>query len=383
MADLNKEVEAILFAAGRTVDSKEFMSLLGLRNPGLVKEAIASLTEEYEARESPMMIVQENEGWKLTIREKYLQLVQKINPHTELSKTILETLSVIAWKQPIMQSEVIRIRTNKAYDHIAELERLGFITKDKHGRSFAIKVTEKFLDYFDLPDSKAIKDVFKEFKDIEVAVQKKVDEFAKEEGKPGDNPAGSAVQPSEGSQSAGDSSSSSQIGTINAGLSPKIETFTDELPPIKKPNQESAVEVYDLSPQESKEEEKKEETEQEIRKTGGVKRKASETETPEEKARRIAREILSDELPELKSAESHEVRQLHPKLEEFIAGSIDRLGPKQSKLAQEQTKDEKPVQKKPAKKEEPVVETPNHAETSEESSDESMPAEEYPGQFSN
>ena len=170
--DLKKKVESILFAAGRAVTLKELQSLLHINEPGLIKETVRELKEEFDANESSMMILPEGEGWKLTVREGFLPLVRRINPHTELSKTILETLAVIAWKQPALQSDVVKIRTNKAYDHISELDRLGFITKERHGRSFLIKVTQKFLDYFDLPDDKSIKEVFKDFKDIEVAVQK-------------------------------------------------------------------------------------------------------------------------------------------------------------------------------------------------------------------
>jgi segregation and condensation protein B len=172
-ADLKKKVESILFAAGRAILLKELQSLLHINEPGLIKETIRELKEDYESKDSPLMILSEDEGWKLTVREGFLPLVRKINPHTELSKTIIETLAVIAWKQPALQSDVVKIRTNKAYDHIAELNRLGFIIKERHGRSFLVRVTQKFLDYFDLPDDKSIKEAFKDFKDIEIAVQKR------------------------------------------------------------------------------------------------------------------------------------------------------------------------------------------------------------------
>jgi DNA-binding MarR family transcriptional regulator len=94
--------------------------------------------------------------------------VQKLLPETELSKTILETLAVIAWKHPVLQADVIKIRTNKAYDHIKELEELGFITKEKKGRSYLLKVSTKFREYFELPGHDDIK---KMFKDVEGAVK--------------------------------------------------------------------------------------------------------------------------------------------------------------------------------------------------------------------
>ncbi|HME87355.1 MAG TPA: SMC-Scp complex subunit ScpB [Candidatus Nanoarchaeia archaeon] len=174
MSDIAKKMEAILFAVGRAISEQE-LSELSKHSVHEVHTALEHLKTEYHARESPLLIIQEGDAWKLTVHEKYLPIVQQINPHTELSKTILETLAVIAWKQPATQSEVIRIRTNKAYEHIDELERLGFISKDKYGRSYILKVTQKFFDYFDLPGNQGIKAIFKDVKDVGEAQAKLAD----------------------------------------------------------------------------------------------------------------------------------------------------------------------------------------------------------------
>ena len=172
MIELVKKVEAILFAVGRGISERELSELSG-HSVSEVHHALVELKKQYQERDSPLLIIEEGEAWKLTVHEKYLGTVEKINPHTELSKSILETLAVIAWKQPATQSEVIKIRTNKAYEHIAELERLGFVSKEKHGRTFYVKVTGKFFDYFDLPKDKGVKEIFKDIKDVEEAVQTK------------------------------------------------------------------------------------------------------------------------------------------------------------------------------------------------------------------
>ncbi len=180
MEDLRNQVEALLFACGRKISDLELQQLIGNIPLEVIKENLENLQRAYEERSSPLMIVQEADGWKLTTREKYLPIVQKINPHTELSKTIMETLAVIAWKQPIMQSEVIHIRTNKAYEHIDELEKMGFIGKEKYGRTYMIKLTQKFFDYFDLPNNAAAREVFKDIK-VDEELQKKMDEFKEQE----------------------------------------------------------------------------------------------------------------------------------------------------------------------------------------------------------
>jgi segregation and condensation protein B len=156
------KVEAILFALGKYVDD-EMISQLCELDKRHARKALEELKQDYDKRNGALIVFQEGNSWKINVREKYLTLVRKIVADTELSKSIMETLAVIAWKTPINQSEVVRIRGNKCYDHIAELETAGFITKDKKGRSYVLKTTEKFYNYFDI-EQKNLKGVMGEAK---------------------------------------------------------------------------------------------------------------------------------------------------------------------------------------------------------------------------
>ena len=173
-----KEVEALLFASGKPIDIEFLQNLIGAKNKEIVIEALNKLKEKHNENDSSLMIIDEGKNWKITVREKYLPLVRKIIADTELSKTVMETLAIVAWKSPVLQSDVITIRTNKAYDHIGELLETGFITKEKHGRSFILKVTNKFFDYFDVEGTKGIKEMFSKIK--EIIPQKRVDDFKEE-----------------------------------------------------------------------------------------------------------------------------------------------------------------------------------------------------------
>ncbi|MBN1544730.1 SMC-Scp complex subunit ScpB [Candidatus Woesearchaeota archaeon] len=370
MSDLKKNVEAILFAAGRSVLMREFQSLLHIREEGLIKETITEIKADYEASNSPMMILSEGDGWKLTVREKYLPVVQRINPHTELSKTILETLSVIAWKHPVLQSDVIKVRTNKAYDHIAELERLGFVSKERHGRSFVLGVTQKFLDYFDLPDDKAIKEMFKGFKEIEVAVKKKAGEF--EKAKAAQESGGMEAAPAE-AEEAGRKESGKEDGGS------ELEPYIDVPPERPKPKSAAELEVYELPPEEiSKDAEEPVKVNAKEEKTGPVKKNELK-ETPEEKAKRLARELLGEDMPKEHPVEEENGRKLHPKLEEFIAGSVERLAPKRTKQKRDVVVEKRDEE---ADEEAGQPEEPEQEEASEDDVSKKKPAEEFPGQFS-
>ena len=172
---LKNKLEALLFSSGRKMDIEE-LSRLSNAKTGDIQESLEDLKKDYENKNSSVMIVNEGDSWKLTVREQFLPLVQKIITETELSKTVVETLAVIAFKYPIKQSELIKIRTNKAYDHLKELEQMGYITRQKHGRTNLIKLTQKFFEYFDLREEQ-LKEKFRDFSSIAKAIEDKEQEI--------------------------------------------------------------------------------------------------------------------------------------------------------------------------------------------------------------
>ena len=154
--ELKQKIEAILFAAGKTVPYEE-LARLARTSAEQLKAVLAELKSDYEAKGSALLLTADAIGAKLTVRERFLPIVHKLMPETELPKSVLETLAVITWKQPVLQSQIVKIRTNKAYDHIKLLEELGFVSKEKFGRSFMLRTTPRFAEYFELPSAEAAK----------------------------------------------------------------------------------------------------------------------------------------------------------------------------------------------------------------------------------
>ncbi|MBD3309948.1 hypothetical protein GF351_01880, partial [Candidatus Woesearchaeota archaeon] len=140
MSTLKNEVEALLFSSGRKMTVEELAKLCRTRNLERVKEALEELKKEYSAEDKSIMMVQEDDAYKLTVKERYMPVVHKVITQTELRKSIIETLATVAFKAPVKQSEIVKIRSNKAYDHLKELEEGGFITREKCGRTKMIRL---------------------------------------------------------------------------------------------------------------------------------------------------------------------------------------------------------------------------------------------------
>lgn len=256
--DEKKKIEAVLFAAGDKISEEEISRLTKIEISDINKY-LKELKEDYKRDQSAFIVIDEGDKWKLTVREEFMPIVQKIVPHTELSRTIMSTLAVIAWKAPVLQSDIIKIRTNKAYDHIKELMEMGFIIKQKHGRSYLIKLAQKFFEYFDLSGKEDVKEKFQGFEDISEA--NVVLEGLEESTESGLEEYGPDKL---GELEIVDESESEQVKEQSEGQSEnaKVEVFEE---PEPKPH----VEVYDKPQESSKPEEEssesiEEEADQEI-----------------------------------------------------------------------------------------------------------------------
>ena len=175
---LKSRVEAVLFITARAVSVHEIAEILGEQDEP-VEEALLELMFDYSAREGALEI-DDTDGYILQVKLEHMDIVEKLCP-VELKPPVLKTLSVIALKEPIRQTELKELRGSTAYEHVAELIEKGMISrhKDKNGRSYNLKTTPKFAEYFKLKgDAKALSKIL----DIEkLAKDEKQDEQEKKD----------------------------------------------------------------------------------------------------------------------------------------------------------------------------------------------------------
>ena len=147
-----KLIEAILFVAGKFIGINDLMSVSGL-NSLMIKECISNLKEKYGKDESPFEIVEREDLFKMDIRQEYHYLINKLAAGSnEFTKAEQETLAIIAYKQPIKQSVIVKIRGNKSYDHIHKFVQLGLIKAKKQGHTNLLTLSDLFYEYFNVPD---------------------------------------------------------------------------------------------------------------------------------------------------------------------------------------------------------------------------------------
>lgn len=148
-----KVLEAVFFVSGRFLNMPELISLTDL-NPIMIQELLGKLKEKYSSEDSAIEIVEKNGLWKMDVKPDYHWIINKLaTGQSEFSKAEQETLAIIAYKQPIKQSVLIKIRGNKAYDHIKKFNDLGLIKKKKMGHTHELNLSDEFYDYFNVPEN--------------------------------------------------------------------------------------------------------------------------------------------------------------------------------------------------------------------------------------
>ena len=105
-----KTLEAVLFVSGKFLTEQEIVSLTDLNLINL-SELLEKLRDKYHSQDSAIKIVEKNGLWKMDLKPEYTYLVNKLaTGKSEFSKAEQETLAIIAYKQPIKQSVIIKIR---------------------------------------------------------------------------------------------------------------------------------------------------------------------------------------------------------------------------------------------------------------------------------
>jgi segregation and condensation protein B len=141
-------VEASLFVAGGFLNLQELIALTDL-NPIMIKEVLSRLEKKY--KDSAVTLVARNNAWKMDVVQKYHFLINKLaTGNAEFTKAEQETLAIIAYKQPIKQSVIIKIRGNKSYDHIKKFRQLGLVIAKQEGHTLNLSLSEEFYEYFNV-----------------------------------------------------------------------------------------------------------------------------------------------------------------------------------------------------------------------------------------
>ena len=155
-------IESILFVSGEPLSLRDISINLEMP-PRYIEEILNEMITDYEASERGIKLISIKDNYQLVTKSEnsdYIQRLLKKNKRQSLSQASLESLAIIAYKQPITRIDIDEIRGVKSESAIQKLIEKNLIKEsgrlDVPGRPILYSTTDEFLRQFELNDLKEL-----------------------------------------------------------------------------------------------------------------------------------------------------------------------------------------------------------------------------------
>ncbi len=149
-------LEAMLFANGEPVGQDKLAETLGIEEP-VVERILKDLRSDYRGKDRGLCLLQLEDRWQIATKKEYGDFIRKIldtRRNTPLSPAALETLTIVAYNQPVSRSFIEQVRGVDSSSSVSSLQEKGLIEEagrlDLPGRPVSFRTTDVFLRTFGL-----------------------------------------------------------------------------------------------------------------------------------------------------------------------------------------------------------------------------------------
>ncbi len=150
-------LEAILFAASEPITIKQFQHAIPDMNAREIRKALFELRDDYQRMNRSFRLIEIANGFQICTRPEFSEWIRKFyiqQVRVTLSPSALETLAIVAYKQPVTRNDVSTIRGVNSDSVISALVEKGLVCvsgrKEGAGRSLLFSTTDTFLEQFGL-----------------------------------------------------------------------------------------------------------------------------------------------------------------------------------------------------------------------------------------
>lgn len=151
--DLVLRVEALLFASGKPLSVKEISSALGSDDYRPVQAAVRTLEQTYAHRQSALEVRRVGDRYALQLQETYVPTVHSVTP-VEMAPRTVKALTLIAYHQPLLQSVLVRMIGDVAYEEVQHLRGMGLVRTEPKGSTLELTTTRRFAEYFGIASTR-------------------------------------------------------------------------------------------------------------------------------------------------------------------------------------------------------------------------------------
>lgn len=185
---LMPHIEAVIFASDRPVTEKDLLDIMrqaleAVIEPERISICLSAIAEKYSASFYPFQLAESGGGYQFLTKKAYHKTVLQLNAEKhikKLSSSVMETLSIIAYKQPITKSEIEFIRGVSADYSIQKLLEKELIiiagrNENAIGKPLVYSTSKNFMDYLGI-NSPAQLPQLKDITDLEIVMPTQAEE---------------------------------------------------------------------------------------------------------------------------------------------------------------------------------------------------------------
>ena len=158
-------LEAVLFAEGGAVEEKRIAEALG-HDTETIRKILGDMQLRYKEEDRGIRLIELDGAWQLTTKKEYYDILIKLEitaKKPKLTEVLMETLAIIAYKQPVTRLEIEQVRGVSCDHAVSRLIELGLVEEvgrlDAPGRPMLLGTSEAFLRFFGLRSAKELPDV--------------------------------------------------------------------------------------------------------------------------------------------------------------------------------------------------------------------------------
>jgi segregation and condensation protein B len=149
--EIRARIEAALYSSGRALDAELLAKAAGISSKKRAMDEAKAIQSRMKSMLSAVEVVEyPGQRFAMQLKAEYTNVARKFATKPLLSKAALRTLSFIAYFQPISSADLALRRGSQAYDHLKDLEEVGFLAWERKGRSKLYRTTIEFSEYFGL-----------------------------------------------------------------------------------------------------------------------------------------------------------------------------------------------------------------------------------------
>jgi len=155
-------IEAALFISSDPITLNTLSRITGLTSNKELKTLLEEIKQEHELDTKGIELAITQEGYQFKVKDNFINQVSSLTPHSDLTGGMLRTLGLVAVRQPMSQSQIVKIQGNKAYGYIKKLEKKGLVLSERVSRTKVLRTTNEFERYF----GKSLIDIQKSLREV-------------------------------------------------------------------------------------------------------------------------------------------------------------------------------------------------------------------------